>query len=376
MSDVKDALPALCEYVNSLVDVRLTPEHLQLAKANTPDKAAAEVLWSTLRILSRHAVKEKQANVDFRNYDASSAVKLHLAFLQYPTIEFYCLSQDSEHNRDALIALAWLLGTQNVLTFILRAKLSDSVLGTECSPADASESPLLNDVSKDRPLSTSAEFDNILHLNATVNLNLREIDELVCERAKLVSKAHMASLNASGLPHLSVSELALTKRFAKARVFNDSGSENCEKDQRLLREFREVGILLDKRTKWLQKRHIFFDWMATVIQEHKRCMESNSRVICVRELAAFCSLLRHVIRDRLRIVTSEETMDGNGSRNPALNCSSRTRRSQCNSAEAQRWSDDLNERQTREEDNLQQNKKQVANELKEMLKLIPSIVHV
>lgn len=68
--------------------------------------------------------------------DASSAVKLHLAFLQYPMIEFYGLSQDGEHNRDALIALAWLLGTQNVLTVILRAKLADGVLGTECSCVD------------------------------------------------------------------------------------------------------------------------------------------------------------------------------------------------------------------------------------------------
>jgi len=71
--------------------------------------------------------------------DAPSAVKLHLAFLQYPVIEFYSLSQDGEHSRDALIALAWLLGTQNVLTTILRAKLADGVLGAECSHVDSSE---------------------------------------------------------------------------------------------------------------------------------------------------------------------------------------------------------------------------------------------
>jgi len=71
--------------------------------------------------------------------DAPSAVKLHLAFLQYPVIEFYSLSQDGEHNRDALMALAWLLGTQNVLTAILRAKLADGVLGAECSHVDSLE---------------------------------------------------------------------------------------------------------------------------------------------------------------------------------------------------------------------------------------------
>jgi len=71
--------------------------------------------------------------------DAPSAMKLHLAFLQYPVIEFYSLSQDGKHNRDALIALAWLLGTQNVLTAVLRAKLADGVLGAECSHVDSSE---------------------------------------------------------------------------------------------------------------------------------------------------------------------------------------------------------------------------------------------
>lgn len=71
--------------------------------------------------------------------DAPSAVKLHLAFLQYPVIEFYGLSQDDQHKRDALIALAWLLGTQNVLTAILRAKLADGVLGAECSRVDPPE---------------------------------------------------------------------------------------------------------------------------------------------------------------------------------------------------------------------------------------------
>ncbi|XP_077279528.1 uncharacterized protein LOC143906973 [Temnothorax americanus] len=376
MSDARDALSALCGYLNSLINVGLTPEHLRLAKRNVPDESVAETLWNTLRVLSYHAAGEKRGDVDFRDYDASTAVKLHLAFLQYPVIEFYGLSRDGERNRDALITLAWLLGTRDVLTAILRAKLADGVLGAECSREDAPKSPSLITVTIDRPLSTSAEFDGILHLNATVNLNLREISELACERAKLISKVHAASLDVSGLPHLSVSELALTKRLARTRVLDDGGGGSFEKDRRLLREFREVGILLDMRAKWLQKRHIFFEWMATVIQEHKRSMESNPRVICMRELVAFNSLLSHVIRDKLGIFTSEKTVDDGDSRNSAFNCPSRAHRSQCNNAEAQSWLDDLNERQDREKENFQRNKKHVADELKGMLKLIPSVVRV
>ncbi|XP_024867492.1 uncharacterized protein LOC112451825 [Temnothorax curvispinosus] len=105
-------------------------------------------------------------------------------------------------------------------------------------------------------------------------------------------------------------------------------------------------------------------------------MESNPRVICMRELVAFSSLLRHVIRDKLGIFTSEKTVDDGDSRNSAFNCPSRAHRSQCNNAEAQSWLDDLNERQDREKENFQRNKKHVADELKGMLKLIPSVVRV
>lgn len=121
--------------------------------------------------------------------------------------------------------------------------------------------PSLITVSNDRPSSTNAQLDSILHLNAMVNLNLREINELIRERAKLISKVHAASLDVSGLPHLSVSELALTKRLARTRVLDDGGGGSSEEDRRRLREFREAGNLLDMRTKWLRKRHVFFDWM-------------------------------------------------------------------------------------------------------------------
>ncbi|XP_012522868.2 uncharacterized protein LOC105828860 [Monomorium pharaonis] len=390
MSDIKDVLSMLCEYINLLIDVGLTPEHLRLAKYKVPDENAAEALWSTLRILSYHAAREKRSDIDFRNYDASSAVKLHLAFLQYPAIEFYSLPQNGEYNRDALIAIAWLLGTQDVLTALFRTKLIDGVLGAECSRVEP-ESPWSTTSLNDQPLSLTSQLDGILHLNATVNLNLREIDELVHERAKLISKVHAASMNVSGLPHLTVSELALTKRFARTRVLGDDGagisssspSSSSSEDRRRLREFREAGALLDARAKWLRKRHVFFDWMATVIQEHRRSMESNPKVICTKELAAFSSLLRHVIRDKLRGFTSEEETasgggdgDDGGAINLAFNCASRTHRSQCSNTEAQSWLNDLSERQEREEENLQRNRKQLADELKEMLELIPSVVHV
>ncbi|XP_012230313.2 tubulin epsilon and delta complex protein 1-like [Linepithema humile] len=255
MCDIKDALPVLCKYINSLINVDLTPEHLRSAKHNTSDRNTAETLWNTLHILSYYAAREKRNDIDFRNYGTLSAVKLHLAFLQYPTIEFYSLSQSNKSSRQLLIALAWLLGTQDVLTIAFQIKLASSALGAECSHVEPSESTSLN-ISNDQPLSTNSQLDNIQHLNAKVNLNLKEISELIREKGRLISKVHVASIDVSGLPHLNVSELALTKRLTM-----DNKSGNSEENRHRLREFRNAGILLDARAKWLRKRHVFFDWM-------------------------------------------------------------------------------------------------------------------
>lgn len=71
--------------------------------------------------------------------DTQLAVKLHFAFLQYPTIEFYGLSRGGSRNRDLLIALAWLLAKQDCLNVVFRTKLINSVLGAECSHEDSLE---------------------------------------------------------------------------------------------------------------------------------------------------------------------------------------------------------------------------------------------
>lgn len=112
----------------------------------------------------------------------------------------------------------------------------------------------------DQPLSTSSQLDNIQYLNAKVNSNLKEISELIREKGRLISKVHVASIDVSGLPHLNVSELALTKCLT-TNIKSDNASGTSEENRQRLREFRDAGILLDARVKWLRKKHVFFDWM-------------------------------------------------------------------------------------------------------------------
>lgn len=101
----------------------------------------------------------------------------------------------------------------------------------------------------------------------------------------------------------------------------------------------------------------------------------NLREIDSQELAVFSSLLHQVISEKLRDLTSA-TAVGSESRNKALDCPSRVHRSQCNDIEGQNWLDHLNERQKREEEDLQRNRKWLADELERMLKLIPSTIRV
>lgn len=67
------------------------------------------------------------------------ATKLYLAYLQYTAIEFYALNENSKTSRQLLIALAWLLGTQNILSIIVRINVMNSVLGRECSDLNNAE---------------------------------------------------------------------------------------------------------------------------------------------------------------------------------------------------------------------------------------------
>lgn len=52
MCDVKDALPVLCKYINSLINVGLTAEHLRLAKYNTSDENTVSTAIYCIQIFS------------------------------------------------------------------------------------------------------------------------------------------------------------------------------------------------------------------------------------------------------------------------------------------------------------------------------------
>ena len=101
-------------------------------------------------------------------------------------------------------------------------------------------------------------MNNIVHTCTKLNHNLKQISEAVSEKAKLTTKVHAASINASGLPHLSVFEMALTKRLSSQKKDNE--------DQETIRSLQTNAAMLDLHTKWVKKQYIFYGWMVVLLK--------------------------------------------------------------------------------------------------------------
>ncbi|XP_003706987.1 uncharacterized protein LOC100874906 [Megachile rotundata] len=366
MSDIKSVLSLLCQHVNLSTNVLMKPEYFRLAKFNNPAENIAQEFWKILNVLSYHIVKEQQIEIDFQHCDIVWATKLYFAYLQYPAIEFYALSRNGKNNRQLLLAFAWLHGTHNALSVIVRINLCNSVLGREFTRTNSSEK---KETEYDIPESLSMQMNNILYLNGKVNYNIKEIAELVSEKVKLISKAHAASINVSGLPHLSVSELALIKRLS---TINKKAPSN--EDKKYLKELNVIGSLLDVHLKWLKKEHIFFEWMVTVVEEHNKSLTSSLDDINWNEISKFISILHSVTQEKFENLSSKK--DSNILVNSPPTCVSRLLRIQDNDIEMENWLTELSTTVKKDMEDLSKKKEELSKELKEILKSMPSTIQV
>ncbi|XP_014485940.1 PREDICTED: uncharacterized protein LOC106750254 isoform X2 [Dinoponera quadriceps] len=175
----REALELLCRCIRSLTDVKLDPQDLISAKDDIVDEQVKCKLQDTLSILSDYAVRLKGYSVNAMN-DNYLGYKLKFAVLQYPALDFYFPRVDGG-TRILLIALSWLLATEDVLTLVHRMKLIKNKTQTD------NLGEVLETKSRE-PLAISAEFDKISQLNGKVNTNLKEISELKREWSRLASK--------------------------------------------------------------------------------------------------------------------------------------------------------------------------------------------
>ncbi|XP_076281449.1 tubulin epsilon and delta complex protein 1 isoform X2 [Lasioglossum baleicum] len=371
MSDIKSVLSLLCQHLKLSINVTMKPEYFRLAKFDDTPENVGETFWEALNILSYRVVQEKQIEVNFQHYDTVWATKLYFAYLQYPSIEFYAASKHDKNSRQLLLALAWLLGTQDALDTTIRVNLSNSVLGKECSKSNDSEAVYnLNEkeIEQAVPKTTVAQLNSMVHLHGKVNYNIREIYNLVSERANLISKVHAATMKVSGLPHLSVSELALIKRIATA-----DKSELSRNDKKYIQELLAAGNLLDAHAKWRRKEHIFFEWMVTVVQEHKKHSSSSSLDINWNEIFNFISVLHRVMQGRFEALSCQEN---HGCSNQTFESVSRLMRTEMGRDIMENRLTEMSAELEKETRNLSESKEKLSDELRKLLHLIPSCIQL
>ncbi|XP_014604822.1 PREDICTED: uncharacterized protein LOC106787190 isoform X2 [Polistes canadensis] len=340
---------------------------ITLSKFNDP-KEQSDTLWTILHILSLYAAKENQNNINFEEYDKLSATKLYFAYLQYPAIEFYNLSESCRNNRVLLLAFAWLLATQNVLNIVVRINLISSILGKECSSPDLS----LKEISTvETSCSLNAQIKNIIHHNSKVNFNIKCISELIDIKTKLSTKAHSASLNFDCLAHMNVMDIAFVKSLF---VLQDTDS-NFVQSKQLKSELYNIGAMLDVHLKWMEKEYIFYDWMITVIKEHEKSVDIKKSSINWDEIVSFVSLLEHIIKKKLNFICSKKTKDDAENYND-FQCTSRLLRTPDIKCEANKWLKDVTVQLSQIKETLGKNKEELALQLKNILTIMPPCIRI
>ncbi|XP_066599511.1 uncharacterized protein [Prorops nasuta] len=361
MSNVKSVISSLCRHLNLISGFALKPEFFRQAKFNCENEDKAREFWKILNLLSLTAVEQMQ-KIKFDQYDLVTATKLYFAILHYPAIEFYSLKMNTNNNRELLIAFAWLLGSQRILHKIMEIKILNSILGKEFS---SPEGHLRCETEIGQCDSLSSEIDCIININGKINYNIKAIDDLTRERTELMAKIHVASLNVSGLPHLSVCHAALTKKIAMENSKSSRSLFEREKQEMLL-----ISELLDLHLFWTKKEHIFYDWMVTVIREHENS-DFHLNEIELLEIKDFTCLLRNLMNDRF-----QDKEDRKSPEKMEISLIPRFLRSTVSEETTNLIAAEVTERSKQADEELSSVEEQLSEELRKMLKLIPNCIEI
>ncbi|XP_043462067.1 tubulin epsilon and delta complex protein 1-like [Leptopilina heterotoma] len=360
--DTKTVIELLCKHLTCLTEISMEPDYFRLAKYNKSSPEAIEAFWSVLYILSTCSILEENKFISFKNYDKITSTKLNFAFLQYKTVEFYLIPENDVYNsRELLLALGWLLASNNVIEKKLKSNLVNCSLGQECSSSEILSQALKEEIDCS---TLENEMKQIVHVCSKLNHNLKEISELLGEKVKLTTKVHAASINTSGLTHLSVFEMALIKRLTL--------DNKSPQDHELIKNLQNISKMIDFHLKWTKRQHIFYDWMTTVIDESMSSQKSIYTEEFRQELMKFIIILRQLVKRKMHNFENDEI--SNFSLTP--NCTSRLLRIQNSETETETWLKQINDDLIETEKEVEINEKNLLKELKLMLKLIQNCIRV
>ncbi|XP_063974356.1 tubulin epsilon and delta complex protein 1-like isoform X2 [Diachasmimorpha longicaudata] len=368
MSDIKSVINLLCKHIGQCTEVQVHPEHFKAAKYNEDSPEAAQCFWTLLNTLSFYAIKKTQPALDFQHYDEVKSTKLSFAYLRYPSIEFYGLSnKDSRNNRELLLALAWLIGVHNVLETAMMFKLINSILGGECVQSDSLKHQQEENNEK-VSLDLINEIQSIVHKCTTVNNNLKDINELISERIKSTSQVHAASANSCGLPHLNVPEMCIIKQFVTRE---DKYSEYNEKN---LLDLQQLGVMIEINSMWRRSEAIFFDWMGTVLKEHKLMPLIEFSEQAMDEFSTFICILRHLTKKKIHSLRHSDGLDSENI--PKTPCTARFSKTQQRNANTRLWTSEIAEKLEEEQGKTSEKMTELMSELNTLLKSIPNCIQI
>ncbi|XP_058802230.1 tubulin epsilon and delta complex protein 1-like [Phymastichus coffea] len=368
MLDIKEVITLLCKYLNDTVDSTLNPEHFRLAKYDNDSDAVIDAFWTTLDKLTHFALSQINDRISFAEFDKCIRTKLRLSYLQYPLVDIYSTSNTpkNSNSKSLLLALAWIITKYDVLKNIVRLKLLNSSLGREFSKVNAD----LPTESEDAELiSIQNQIHSLLQKTNKLSGNIKAISELYCEKVKLMTKVHAASITASGLPHLSVSEMALIKKIATSRDDKQVIGSNIHEK---LKEMEKTASMLDTHMKWTRRSHVFHTWMSTVLDTCENTERSTLSDYALAELARFIYLLRHIIKDRLNFLKISH--DHISLKRLLEDCPSKLLRVQKCFTETHHCLTKMTHQFDSTDENLQKKRVELEKELKFILNFIPDCV--
>ncbi|KAK0083300.1 hypothetical protein PV325_009010 [Microctonus aethiopoides] len=296
MADIKKVLTLLCKQIILSTGIELTPNYFRLAKYNKQNNDLMKSFWSVLNVLSHCVVSSINPELNFPQYGEIKSTKIYFAYLGYDAMDFYGSTESYSSSRALLIAFSWLIASHDCLKTIVHKELMKSIFGHESiksSYLTDKDEEIIDDVS---PTNFSSEINLLIHKCSRINNNLKEINELMKEKACLITKIHDASLNKNGLPHLNVAELFLLKKlFIKQKNNKNTLREECEDG---FEELHNIGVLLEIYTKWIRVEDIFFNWMETILDDTRNdqihlSSENND------ELSTIICIVRHLTKKKI-----------------------------------------------------------------------------
>ncbi|XP_054261783.1 tubulin epsilon and delta complex protein 1-like [Macrosteles quadrilineatus] len=254
MSELVSSITNLCKLLNRLLGTSITPEYFRLLKLN---KLAPEQTHQLLDICHKLSCSHEKDNF-YYSCEGDPLKCIESLLCRQDRGAAYFISPAATP-RQLLLCLAFLLSERtiesNIDKTILATPLADEIPSFLFKP-DADETLVRPDTADPQVLLNYAQF-----LSGKINHNLRAISNHSQEKAKMFSKILEVTTHSHSSSHLSVGDLVMGGR--------------PELQLELISKCQHCIPLLQAYSRWHKKKHLFWEWMMSVVEEEFKTNSSH-----------------------------------------------------------------------------------------------------